>query len=287
MWVLFAILNPVSESIRSLVIKKTTNQVDPMILTWANNIIPVLIFPLAMYFAGTEVKSSFQFWYGFTCAGIIQIIASVLYMQAIAKGDISSVIPMLSFTPLFLLLFGPLIIGEFPSLTGLAGVLLVVAGSYLLNLDFKKINLLEPFRAIIRNKGTRLMLIVAILWSISGAFDKISINNSSVLQHITFTNILIFIVITVTLIIQKKFDLSVIRRSKNNLLLVSGLTTASYFFHYSALALTLVAYVIAIKRTAGVFSVILGAVFLKESNLRQRLIGSIIMFLGVLLILFS
>jgi uncharacterized membrane protein len=287
MWIIFAILNPVTESIRSLVIKKTTSQVDPMILTWANNIIPVIVFPFAMYFAGVEVKSSFQFWYGFTCAGIIQIIASVLYMQAIAKGDISSVIPMLSFTPLFLLLFGPLIIGEFPGLTGLAGVLLVVAGSYLLNLDFKKKDILEPFKAIIRNKGTRLMLIVAILWSISGAFDKISINNSSVLQHITFTNVLIFIVITITLIVQKKFDLSVMRSSKKNLLLVSGLTTASYFFHYSALALTLVAYVIALKRTAGVFSVILGAVFLKESNLRQRLIGSIIMFLGVLLILFS
>ena len=287
MWILFAILNPISESIRSLVIRKTAQQIEPIILTWANNIIPVLLFPIVMLAAGTEIKSNFQFWYGFLCAGIIQITASVLYMRAIASGEISSVIPMLSFTPLFLLLSGPLIIGEFPNAVGLLGVLLVVTGSYLLNLDMKRMNLLEPFKAIIKNKGTRLMFIVAFLWAISGAFDKISINNSSVLQHITFTNILIFVVITPYLLFKKKLTYASVNKSKGGLFLISGLTTASYFFHYSALALTLVAYVVAMKRMSGIFAVLLGAVFLKEANIKQRLLGSFIMFLGVILIMFS
>jgi len=287
MWILFAVLNPVSESIRSLVIKKAANQAEPIILTWANNVIPVILFPVMMLIAGTEIKSNTQFWYGFLCAGIIQITASVLYMRAIASGDISSVIPMLSFTPLFLLLSGPLVIGEFPNLTGLLGILLVVLGSYLLNLDLKKMSLLEPFKAIIKNKGTRIMFIVAFLWAISGVFDKISINNSSVLQHITFTNVLISLVITVYLLYKKKLNYSALGGSKGSLLLISGLTTASYFFHYSAMALTLVAYVISMKRMSGVFAVILGAVFLKEPNLKQRLIGAIVMFAGVLLIVFS
>lgn len=287
MWILFAVLNPVSESIRSLVVKKTTGSVDPLLVTWANNIIPVIVFPLAMLITGTEVRLNTQFWYSFTCAGIIQIVASVLFIKAIAEGEISSVIPMLSFTPLFLLLFGPVLIGEFPTMTGLAGVLLVVVGSYLLNLDFKKMSLIEPFKAIITNKGTRIMFITAFLWSISGSFDKISIKNSSALQHITFTNILIFIVITFILAIRKKFDWKLIREKRKNLLVISGLTTASYFFHYTALSMTLVAYVISLKRTTGVFSVILGALFLKEPNIRQRLAGSIIMFIGVLLIVLS
>lgn len=287
MWILFATLNPISEAFRSLVIKKTTQHVEPIILTWANNIIPVILFPIVIYLTGTEIKWNPQFWYGFSIAGIIQITASVIYMRAIANGDISSVMPMLSFSPLFLLLSGPLIIGEFPDGQGLAGIILIVSGSYLLNLDLKKMNILGPFKAILKDKGTRLMLIVAFLWGISGPFDKISITNSSVLQHITFTNLLIFIVITIYMLFRKKFDFSNINKSKKNLLLVSGFTTASYFFHYSAMALTLVAYVVAMKRMAGMFSVVLGAVFLKEPNLRQKLLGSFIMFLGVLLIVFS
>lgn len=287
MWVIFAFLNPVSESIRSLFIKKASAQADPIILTWANNVIPILLFPLIMLLTGTVIKSNFQFWYGFLCAGVIQITASVLYMQAISHGDISTVIPMLSFSPLFLLISGPIIIGEFPNGRGLLGIILVVAGSYLLNLDLKKMNLLEPFKAILKNKGTRLMFIVAILWAVSGTFDKISITNSSVLQHITFTNVLIFIVITVYLIYKKKFDFKAIYGARKNLVLISGFTTASYFFHYSALALTLVAYVVAMKRMSGLFAVILGAVFLKEANIKQRLLGTIVMFIGVLLIVFS
>jgi len=287
MWIIFAFLNPVSESIRSLFIKKASSQADPILLTWANNVIPVLLFPVVMLIAGTEIKSSFQFWYGFLCAGVIQITASILYMQAIANGDISTVVPMLSFSPLFLLVSGPLIIGEFPNGIGLIGVILVVVGSYLLNLDLKKMNPLEPFKAIIKNKGTRLMFIVAILWAVSGTFDKISITNSSVLQHVTFTNVLIFIVITSYLIVKKKFDWKKIYGAKRNLILISGFTTASYFFHYSALALTLVAYVVAMKRMSGVFAVILGAVFLKEANIKQRLLGAVVMFIGVLLIVFS
>lgn len=287
MWILFAVLNPISESIRSLIIKKASVQVEPIIITWANNIIPVILFPIVMYFTGTEIKSNTQFWYGFSIAGVIQIAASVIYMRAISHGEISSVMPMLSFTPLFLLLFGPVIIGEFPNGQGIAGILLVVLGSYLLNLDPKKMSLLEPFKAMARNKGTRLMFAVAILWSISGVFDKISITNSSVLQHITFTNILIFMTITAWLAFRKKLNLTEIYGARKNLLLVSGFTTASYFFHYSALALTLVAYVVSMKRMAGMFSVILGALFLKEPNIKQRLIGSVVMFIGVLLIVFS
>ena len=112
--------------------------------------------------------------------------------------------PMLSFTPLVLLITAPILVGEFPSLLGLGGVVLIVVGSYLLNIDLKNMSVLEPLRAIIRNKGTRLMLIVATLWGISGAFDKMALNNSSVFQYITFLNIVVFISTTIMVISQKE-----------------------------------------------------------------------------------
>ncbi|KAF0153486.1 MAG: hypothetical protein FD143_18 [Ignavibacteria bacterium] len=285
MWILFSLLNPVSEALRSVFIKRASSNVDPILISWSNNVIPILIFPPMLLLI--DLKFNTEFWIGFLGSGIIQVINTVLYMRAISKGDISTVMPMLSFTPLVLLITSPLTIGEFPSTIGLFGILLVVSGSYLLNLDLKKMNPLEPFKAILKNKGTRYMLVVAILWGVSGVFDKISINNSSVLQHISFLNILVFVSMTVIVVSRKKFDLPKMKECKADLFLVSLFTTGSYLFHYIAMSMTLVAYVVSIKRISGVFAVLLGVYFFNEPNIRQRLFGSIVMFIGVLLIVFS
>jgi uncharacterized membrane protein len=284
MWLFFALLNPLSESLRSVFIKRSAGKVDPILISWSNNVIPFLIFPPMLLLI--HLKFNSMFWIGFLGSGVIQVINTIIYMRAISKGDISTVMPMLSFSPLVLLFISPFTIGEFPHPVGLIGILLVVTGSYLLNLDLKKMNPLEPFKAILKNKGTRYMLVVAVLWGISGVFDKISINNSSVLQHITFLNVLVFISMTTIVIAQRKFNISQMKDAKADLFLVSLFTTGSYLFHYIALSLTLVAYVVSLKRITGVFSVLLGAYFLNEPNLRQRLFGSIVMFIGVLLIVF-
>ena len=284
-WLIPALLNPVSESTRSLFIKKASAQVDPLVISWSNNLIPFLLFPISLFFI--ELKFNTQFWIGFAGSGTIQIINTVLYMRAISKGEISTVMPMLSFTPLVLLITAPILVGEFPSLLGLGGVVLIVVGSYLLNIDLKNMSVLEPLRAIIRNKGTRLMLIVATLWGISGAFDKMALNNSSVFQYITFLNIVVFISTTIMVISQKKFDLEKIREAKTNLFMVSLLTTCSYIFHFAAISMTLVAYVVSLKRLTGMFSVLIGSYFLQEPKMKQRLVGATVMFIGVLMIIFS
>ncbi|MCX7875494.1 MAG: DMT family transporter [Melioribacteraceae bacterium] len=285
MWLFFALLNPISEGLRSLFIKRASKNIDPILISWANNVIPVLIFPPMLLLI--ELKFNINFWIGFLGSGIIQVINTVLYMRAISKGDISTVMPMLSFTPLVLVVASPFTIGELPSAVGFIGILLVVLGSYILNIDLKKMSIFEPFKAIVKNKGTRYMLIVAFLWGISGVFDKISIKSSSVLQHITFLNLLVFVSITILVITQKKFNKEKIKATKCDLFLVSLFTTGSYLFHYIALSLTLVSYVVSIKRISSVFAVLLGYYFLNEPNVRQRLFGSIIMFLGVIFIIFS
>ncbi len=285
MWLIFAFLNPISEALRSLFIKRSSKYVDPILISWSNNVLPVIVFPPMLFLI--DLKFNSYFWMGFLGSGIIQVINTILYMRAISKGDISTVMPMLSFTPLVLLFASPFTIGELPNIIGILGIFLIVIGSYILNIDLKKMSLLEPFKAIIKNKGTRYMLIVAILWGISGIFDKISIKNSSVLQHITFLNILVFFCVTIFVIAQKKFNLEKMKESKVNLFLVSLFTTGSYLFHFIALSLTLVAYVVSIKRISSVFAVLLGYYFLNEPNVRQRLLGSMIMFVGVILIIFS
>lgn len=285
MWVIFAILNPISEAFRSLFIKKASRGVDPLIISWANNLIPLIIFLPFLFFI--ELKFSIEFWSAFAGTVIINIVALVLYMRALAEGEISKVMPMLSFTPLFLLATGPLMTGEFPNKWGLVGVILVVFGSYLLNINLKKRDILYPFKELLKNKGTRYMLAVSFIWSFSANFDKISIQNSSIFQHIALMNIFIFSALSIILKFSNKFNFKNIKSERKNLIFVSLFTTGAYVFHMTALSLTLVAYVVALKRMSGMLSVFLGYFFLKEENIKERLLGSSVMFAGVLLILLS
>ncbi len=286
MWFLFAGLNPFSEALRNLFSKKASiNGVDSLMISWFNNIIPILIFfPIILFI---KLKFSFQFFTALSITGSINVAASILYMKAISKGDISAVVPMLSFTPLFLLVTSPFLIGEFPKFWGIAGMILIVVGSYLLNVNLKSKNIFAPFKALLQNKGTRYMLIVAVLWAVSANFDKLSIQYSSVFQHIFFVNVFVFLGITVVVTIMKRFKISEIQKDKKNLFIMSLFTTTTYICQMMALSLTLVAYVISLKRISGLIAVFLGHFILGEPNLKERVLGAFLMFLGVAFIVLA
>ena len=55
-------------------------------------------------------------------------------------------------------------------------------------------------------------------------------------------------------------------------------------FQMLAISLTIVPNVLAVKRTSTIFGTLWGKLFFKEENIKERLIGTIIMVLGVVLI---
>jgi hypothetical protein len=106
----------------------------------------------------------------------LELLAMWLYMQAIRESPLSLTLPYLAFTPVFNTLTGYLILGETVSWTGFSGILLVVLGAWLLNLEAAQngagLNLLAPFRAITRERGSRLMLMVAAIYSLTSVTSK-------------------------------------------------------------------------------------------------------------------
>lgn len=285
MWIIFALLNPISEAIRSLLAKKLTKKIDSIYISLTNNIMPLLFFFPAIFFI--ELRFNQDFFIGVLGSGLINIITVILYMKAIEKSDISIVMPMLSFTPLFLLVTSPIILGETIHLQGIIGIVLVVIGSYLLNLDLSQNSILEPFKGLLREKGTRYMLIVSFLWSFSANFDKLSIQNSSILQHIIFVNMIIVTGVTIIIYFWKGIPFKMIKSQIKGLSIISFFTTLAFIFHMTALSLTYVAYVVSFKRMSGLIAVFLGYFFLSEGRIKEKFVGSFVMFSGVLLIALS
>ncbi len=209
---------------------------------------------------------------------LINVIAAILYLRAFKSTDLSLAMPMLSFTPVFLLLTSFVLLGEFPTSAGVAGIFLVVSGSYILNFR-RNMPILDPFRKLMTNNGVMSMLSVAFLFSISVNFDKMLVLNSDIYFgsaiHLLILGISFFLISEKKPVPLSRFALPAIA------------SAFSTIFMNLALISTIVPYAVSIKRMSILFAVIIGGVYLKEKDFMSRVIGSAIMVLGAAMIILS
>ena len=282
-WIAFAILTALLRSFTDVAGKLGLKNIDEYLVAWSMFLFALPFIGVLLLF--TEIPEiGPNFWIALLVGGIMNVLTNLLYMKAIKLSDLSITIPMTTFTPLFMLLTSPIIIGEFPDIFGIIGIVLIVSGSYILNFKEKKKGYFAPFKALVREKGPRLMLLVAFIWSITSNFDKIGIQNSSVFFWAASVNAFItlgFIPVVMIFSRDKKHQIRKNFKTLSGIGLLHGLMIV---FQMIAVSLTLVAYVISIKRTSAAFSVIFGSMFFKEKGLRERLLGVFIMIAGVVFI---
>ena len=120
---------------------------------------------------------------GFLCTAL----GHVLFLKALKASDLSLTIPFLSFSPIFVMLVGVLVLNEWPSGLAFCGVLTVALGSVVLNAIGARKDNTGPAdsRSQGYRKGLTLIIATAVSWSIAAALDKGAIQNSSQLTHLT------------------------------------------------------------------------------------------------------
>jgi drug/metabolite transporter (DMT)-like permease len=281
-WLPLAFLTAFFEALKDVGVKHNVRGVPATVVAWAWVFFALPFLGIAVLL-GPPVVLDNSFWLALLVGGSLNVAAISLYVQALRLGDLSTTVPMIAFTPLFLLMTAPLIVGEFPDAWGVAGVALIVAGSYVLNIQDRQHGYLAPYRALLRQRGPQLMLIVALLWSFTATIDKIGVQSSAPLFWITSMNTFVTVALT-PLVLRTPTNAALIRKNWPALLSTGLFSALALSFQMIALTMTLVAYVIAIKRTSTLMGVLFGALIFKEIGLRERLTGAAIMLLGVLCI---
>ena len=282
-WFLFAFLTALFRSLTDVTGKIGLKNMDEYIVAWSLFLFAIPFIGLLLLFTDIpEIKP--DFWIALLVGGGLNVFTNLIYMRAIKLSDLSITIPLITFTPLFMLVTSPIILGEFPNIFGVMGIVLIVGGSYILNFKEKSKGYLAPFKALLKEKGPRLMLLVAFIWSITANFDKIGIQSSSVFFWPVAVNAFIAIGFIPVVLIKSKNRINQISKNYKTLLPIGFFHGLMIVFQMIAVSMTLVAYVISIKRTSAVLSVVFGSVLFKEKGLKERLVGSLIMILGVILI---
>ena len=286
LWILFAFLGAFCESLKDVFSKKALNgirNIDEYVAAWSMRFFALPFLLSLLLFVEIPVIGD-GFWSALLVSGGLNTITTILYMKALKASDLSVTVPMVTFTPLFLLVISPLILGEFPGFFGVIGIILIVMGAYMLNIKKRRDGFFAPFRALLHEKGPRLMLCVAFIWSISSNFDKIGVVNSSPVFWTASLNLFLTMTLLPIMLLKSHSCTSQVKNNIKALLPIGFFTAMMHLFIMTALSLTLVAYVISIKRTNALFSVLWGALFFKEKHIKERLIGALIMVVGVLLI---
>jgi uncharacterized membrane protein len=282
LWMLLAILTAISESAKDILSKQHLHRADEYLVAWAWRCfaLPILLPPFLVL---TLPPLGPDFWQALLISGSLNVVATVLYMKAIKVSDLSLTVPMVAFSPLFLLLTSPLLLGEMPGPGGIAGVLLIVTGAYRLKAGESKAGLLGPLRALLAEPGPRLMLLVALIWSVSANFDKIGVRNSSPLLWAAALNLFIAAAL-LPLVLYRRRGERLMPDGLKGLILIGTAGGLGSIFQMSAISLTLVPYVIAIKRTSILMSSLWGHLRLGETGLRERMPAALLMAAGVALL---
>lgn len=249
-------------------------------------VVGLLMTPLLADLPALE-RLPLAFW-GWVAALVpLEIIAMLLYMRAIRDHPLSLTLPYLAFTPVFVMLVAWALLGERVSLRGASGVLLVVAGAWLLNAEQARAgwhHWWKPLAAILREPGARLMLMVAALYAFTATLGKGAMRYMAPQDFGAFYFMLLGLVSLLLFALPEPRLLRRLARRALPVLVVGALMAIMVYSHFLAIAQAPVAYMIALKRTSLLMGILCGALCFGEQGLRARLPAGALMVAGVVLI---
>lgn len=285
-WVFLALLCALSLALADTVSKKWLAHTPADTLTLIRSGLPGVVLLPALYWIDVS-QLPWVFWAWVMAAMPLEILAMALYTRAIQESPLSQTLPYMAFTPVFTVLTGWVLLGETVSGQGMAGILLVAAGAWGLNLEhagWHPRTWLLPFRAMFVQRGARLMLVVAAIYSVTAALGKGAVGY---MDGAAF-GALYFIVLGVCAFLyyglRAPGGVKGAWGAGRHAWWVAGLLAFMVITHFMALAQAGTAYMIAVKRTSVLFGILLGAWVFKESRLTQHLGAAMLMVAGVVLI---
>ena len=207
-----------------------------------------------------------------------------LYFRALQISPMSLCVPFLAFTPVFLIPSGWILLGEMPATQKLLGVVLIVVGSLVMHRRLFAQGLAAPVKAVIQEKGSRYMLLVSFIFSITNPLDKKLVQLSDIyIESVAYG--LGLCVSFLLLAKLQKADFAAAVHKNVKWISLAGLSDAvSLLFQLASYTYIAVVITVSIKRAGIILAVLAGWLFFHERGITDKLIASSVMFCGVLIL---
>lgn len=262
----------------------TTKTNHPLIV----NFITYLMLTVACIFIGFFIDwqaLTGQFWFYSILGGMVGALGNGFLVKALQKGDLSVLGPINAYKSVIGIIFGIFLLGEIPNIWGILGIVLIIYGSYfVLDTTAERFSL-----ALFRKNEIQFRIWAMVLTAIEAVFvKKVILASSTTIAFISwcgfgavFSFFLLFIYQ-----LDIKTEIGKINNSdfRKYLGLIVCMGTMQFSTNYVFDHMQ-VGYALSFFQLSIIVSVILGYRVFREVDIRKKLIGSMIMVAGSILII--
>jgi drug/metabolite transporter (DMT)-like permease len=216
--------------------------------------------------------------------GSLLALAMLYYVRALQVSDLSISVPFLAFTPVLLIPTGYFLLHEIPDVRQILGVVLVVCGAVSMNKEAFRNGLLGPVKAIFIDRGSRSMLLVAVIFSVTNPIDKIIVLMSDPVTA-AFGYGLTTVLLYIGLLLVLRRDPGPSLRTAPGWIVMAGILYAlTQLLQFTSHRYIDVVLTITIKRAGILLSVLAGWLIFRERHIEDRLAAAFAMLCGAVLI---
>jgi drug/metabolite transporter (DMT)-like permease len=284
MWFALAMIAALCQVLRNTVMKRLGHSLDEYINVWGRF---TFLLPFAALFVLARGAPAIQPGFGVACLAFAacQIISTLALSKALKLAPLSLVTPLWKVSLLVLLGLGYVTLHERPTALGVAGVLLSMAGVYLLNVQRARLAWYAPLTVLFTEAGLRWTLLSALFFAPSVVTIKWAMQLSDPYMGTLGGYLAASLMITPLVLWTSRPHFAQVPRYWREFLglgFFAALTTVSQGIAY---LLTLSSYVEAVKQVEILFAMGIGAmVFGERQEVRAVAPGAMVMLAGMVLL---
>ena len=175
MWFFFALTFAFATTFIVIIAKKIMEEADEYTYLWLQSIftLPFLLVIVLIFYEIPKIDKTF--FLAMSAAVVVSVAGAILAYRAIRISEVSLVNPISAFNPVFTAIISFFTLGEKIGPKGGMGIILIVAGAYLLGVSKSKKGIFGPIKALAKHRGVQLSLLAYLLWAISPTFEKTAI----------------------------------------------------------------------------------------------------------------
>lgn len=284
MWFALAMGSALFQVLRNMIMKRLGHALDETINVWGRFtfILPFAAIPLLVN--GVPPLDS-SIWATSLAFAASQIISTLSLAKALHVSEISLVTPLWKLSVLFLVVWGFFALDERPTPLGLAGILVLVAGVYVLNVERARVSLWAPLSALVTDPGQRWTMLSAFFFAPSVVFIKQMALASNPVFAIFLGYLVCSLCITPYALYRSARHFSQVGRYWKGFVGLGLMSALSTWAGTTAYTMTVSSYVEAAKQVEILFALVIGYLAFKEGA-RVRVIwpGALILLLGMIVL---
>lgn len=262
----------------------TSKEIHPLFVNFLSYFL-LSIFCLLLFLFINRPALPEEFWIYSILGGIAGALGNGFIIKALQHGELSVLGPVNSYKSVVGIFGGIILLGEIPNLWGMAGIALIIFGSYYV-LDTTK----ERFSfALLKRSDIQFRLMAMVLTAIEAVFvKKVILATDTTIAFMSwccfgalFSFMLLFVYRVDILKNTKKISSNEIGKFALLILCVGTMQfSTNYTFEHMA-----VGYSLSLFQLSTIISVLFGYRFFREQEISKKLIGSAIMIAGSVLII--